>query len=77
MARAANVRTVMQDTSSDLKIATVETFRLRLPYKSAIAFRSVRQSAAEYVILRVVLVQLKPIEVFDTSSGHTALPLAG
>ena len=55
MARAANVRTVMQDTSSDLKIATVETFRLRLPYKSAIAFRSVRQSAAEYVILRVVL----------------------
>ena len=49
----ANVRPVVQDATSDLKIAAVEAFRLRLPYKSAIAFRSVKQSAAEYVILRI------------------------
>jgi L-alanine-DL-glutamate epimerase-like enolase superfamily enzyme len=55
MATTANVRTATQDMVSDLKIVAVETFRLRLPYKAAIAFRSVRQSAAEYVILRVVL----------------------
>ncbi|MGH6768799.1 MAG: mandelate racemase/muconate lactonizing enzyme family protein [Xanthobacteraceae bacterium] len=48
-------RSLLQDTASGLKIAVVETFRLRLPYRSVISFRSVRQSAAEYVILRIVL----------------------
>jgi L-Ala-D/L-Glu epimerase len=54
MANAEKLQAVVKDTASDLKIAAMETFRLRLPYKSEIAFRSVRQSAAEYVILRIV-----------------------
>jgi L-alanine-DL-glutamate epimerase-like enolase superfamily enzyme len=54
MATTATVRPVTRDTASDLKIAAVETFRLRLPYKSAISFKSLRQSSAEYVILRIV-----------------------
>jgi L-alanine-DL-glutamate epimerase-like enolase superfamily enzyme len=45
----------LPDAASDLTIAAVDTFRLRLPYKSTISFRSVRESAAEYVVLRIVL----------------------
>jgi L-alanine-DL-glutamate epimerase-like enolase superfamily enzyme len=55
MATGARIRTVQRDTASDLKIAAIETFRIRLPYKAMISFRSVSQSAAEYVVLRIVL----------------------
>jgi L-alanine-DL-glutamate epimerase-like enolase superfamily enzyme len=43
------------DQPSDLHIATVEAFRLRLPYKTAVAFRSVTEATGEYVILRLAL----------------------
>ena len=42
-------------TSSDLKIANVEAYRLKLPYKSVISFASVKQEAGEFVLLRIVL----------------------
>lgn len=35
-------------------IAAVEILRLRLPYRAAISFKTVRQSVGEYVILRLV-----------------------
>lgn len=35
-------------------IAEVEVLRLRLPYRAAISFKTVRQSVGEYVILRLV-----------------------
>jgi L-alanine-DL-glutamate epimerase-like enolase superfamily enzyme len=40
---------------SDLKIAAVETLRLKLPYKKAIAFHSVTEASGQYVILRLAL----------------------
>ncbi len=42
-------------TSCDLKITGVKAFRLRLPFKSAVAYKSVKQSAGEYVLLRLTL----------------------
>jgi L-Ala-D/L-Glu epimerase / N-acetyl-D-glutamate racemase len=48
------LKSVELETASGLKIAAIEIFRLRLPYKAPIAFRSVKQSAAEYAILRIV-----------------------
>jgi L-Ala-D/L-Glu epimerase len=36
-------------------IAKLETLRLRLPYRSAVSFKSVRQSIGEYVVVRLVL----------------------
>jgi len=43
------------DAASDLKIASVEAFRLKLPYKKLIAFASLTESSGEYVILRIAL----------------------
>lgn len=43
------------DTRSGHRIAAVETYRLRLPYRNAVAFKSVKESAGQYVILRLVL----------------------
>jgi L-alanine-DL-glutamate epimerase-like enolase superfamily enzyme len=43
------------DVASGHRIATVEAIRLRLPYKTAVAFRSVTEAAGEYVILRLAL----------------------
>src|SRR5215218_9422521 len=43
------------ETSSGLAIAAVETFKLKLPYRAAVSFKTVRQSVGEYVILRLVL----------------------
>lgn len=40
---------------SDLRIARVEAFRLRLPYKGEVSFKSLKQSAGEYVLLRLTL----------------------
>jgi L-alanine-DL-glutamate epimerase-like enolase superfamily enzyme len=40
---------------SDLKIAAVEAYKLRLPYKKAVSFKSVKQAAGEFVLLRIVL----------------------
>ena len=42
-------------TASDLKITAVEAYRLRLPYKAAISFASVKQEIGEFVLLRIVL----------------------
>jgi L-alanine-DL-glutamate epimerase-like enolase superfamily enzyme len=42
-------------TSSDLKIAKVEAFRLKLPYKKPISFASLTESVGQYVILRLTL----------------------
>ena len=41
--------------TSGLKIAAVEAFRLRLPYKQAVAFHSVTEASGQYVILRLAL----------------------
>src|SRR5262249_4770188 len=43
------------DVASGHRIATVEAFCLRLPYKTAVAFRSVTEATGEYVILRLAL----------------------
>ncbi|MEA2938690.1 MAG: L-Ala-D/L-Glu epimerase [Alphaproteobacteria bacterium] len=43
------------DTASDLKIAAVECFRLKLPYKKPISFSSLTESTGQYVILRLAL----------------------
>ncbi len=40
---------------SDLKIASVEAYRLKLPYKSAVSFKSAKQEVGEFVLLRIVL----------------------
>ena len=42
-------------SQSDTAIAAVEVLKLRLPYRSAVSFKTVRQSVGEYVILRLVL----------------------
>jgi L-Ala-D/L-Glu epimerase / N-acetyl-D-glutamate racemase len=42
--------------ASDLKIASVEAFRLKLPYKNPIRFASLTESSGEYVILRLEVV---------------------
>src|SRR5580704_9204552 len=39
----------------DTAIAEVETIQLRLPYRSAVAFKTIRESTGEYVILRLAL----------------------
>src|SRR6266700_1293441 len=41
--------------SSDLKIASVEALRLKLPYKKPISFASLTESSGQYVILRIAL----------------------
>src|SRR5262249_57635210 len=41
--------------TSDLTIASVETIRLKLPYKKPISFASLTESTGQYVILRIVL----------------------
>src|SRR5215468_1888895 len=41
--------------SSDLKVAKVEAFRLKLPYKKPISFASLTESTGQYVILRLTL----------------------
>ena len=43
------------DVASGLAIAAVEVFKLKLPYRAAVSFKTVRQSVGEYVILRLVL----------------------
>jgi len=54
---AATARKVapLSETRSGHKIVAVETHRLRLPYKGAISFKSVKESVGQYVILRLVL----------------------
>jgi L-alanine-DL-glutamate epimerase-like enolase superfamily enzyme len=42
-------------TKSDTAIAAVEVLKLRLPYRSAVSFKTVRQSVGEYVILKLKL----------------------
>jgi len=44
-----------QAVESDLRIARVEAFRLRLPYKGEVSFKSLKQSTGEYVLLRLTL----------------------
>jgi L-alanine-DL-glutamate epimerase-like enolase superfamily enzyme len=39
----------------DTAITAVEVIQLRLPYRSAVAFKTVRESTGEYVILRLAL----------------------
>lgn len=53
MMTAAELRAAAPAGTSDLKIARLETFKIRLPYRKAITFRSVRQAAAEYVVVRI------------------------
>jgi L-alanine-DL-glutamate epimerase-like enolase superfamily enzyme len=43
------------DQASDLRIAAVEAFRLKLPYKSAVAFHSLTEAVGQYVVLRLAL----------------------
>ena len=45
---------VKSSDRSDVKIAAAHIHRLRLPYKAAISFKSLRQAAGEYVVLRLV-----------------------
>jgi L-Ala-D/L-Glu epimerase len=47
--------TLPADQPSDLRIASVEAFRLKLPYKTAVAFHSLTEAAGQYVILRLAL----------------------
>ena len=44
-----------QAAASDLKIAAIEAFRLRLPYKGEVSFKSLKQSTGEYALLRLTL----------------------
>jgi L-Ala-D/L-Glu epimerase len=41
--------------ASGVKIAAVEAFRLKLPYKKAVSFHSVTEAGGQYVILRLAL----------------------
>jgi len=43
------------DVASGCRIAAVEVFRLKLPYKAAVAFHSLTEAAGQYVILRLAL----------------------
>src|SRR5262245_46621973 len=43
------------ETKSGLAIASVEALRLKLPYRTAVSFKTLRQSVGEYVILRLTL----------------------
>jgi L-Ala-D/L-Glu epimerase / N-acetyl-D-glutamate racemase len=43
------------EAQSDLAIASVEAFRLKLPYKKPISFASLTESTSQYVILRIAL----------------------
>ena len=54
-AKLARVDDQGHPVASDLKIATIEAFRLRLPYKGEVAFKSLKQSSGEYVLLRLTL----------------------
>lgn len=47
----ASVHRIHRDTA----IAAVEVIKLRLPYRSAVSFKSLRESTGEYVILRLAL----------------------
>src|SRR5438132_908860 len=38
----------------DVKIASVEAFRLKLPYKKPITFASLTESSSGYVLLKIV-----------------------
>lgn len=40
---------------SDLKIAKVEVFKLRLPYKGEVNFKSLKQNSGEYALVRLTL----------------------
>ncbi len=53
----AKAKTAGQDLSvkSDLRIANVEAYRLKLPYKNAVSFKSTKQEVGEFVLLRIVL----------------------
>jgi L-alanine-DL-glutamate epimerase-like enolase superfamily enzyme len=49
------LKNVSVDAASGPKIASVEAFRLKLPYKKAVSFKSVTEAAGQYVILRLAL----------------------
>jgi L-alanine-DL-glutamate epimerase-like enolase superfamily enzyme len=55
MSTTTQLKTIPADAESGLAIAAVDVFRLKLPYKTAISFKSVRESVGEYVILRLAL----------------------
>src|SRR5579883_1470861 len=44
-----------QRVRRETAIAEVEVIRLRLPYRASVAFKTVRESTGEYVILRLSL----------------------
>lgn len=44
----------MSETRSDDVIDRIETYCLKLPYRKAVQFRSVRESSGDYIILRLV-----------------------
>src|SRR5258708_1874435 len=48
-------RRPIEDRVSGLRIVGVEAFRLKLPYKHAVAFHSVTEGVGQYVILRLTL----------------------
>src|SRR5580698_4690251 len=48
-------KTLPVDQKSDLKIAAVEVYKLRLPYKEPIKFSSLKEAVGEFVLLRLVL----------------------
>jgi muconate cycloisomerase len=50
-AEQPSIRRVRRDTA----IAQVEAIKLRLPYRASVAFKTVRESTGEYVILRLSL----------------------
>ena len=58
----ADAAVTAHPVESDLRIAKVEAIRLRLPYKGEVSFKSLKQSAGEYVLLRLTL-----------DSGHVGL----
>ena len=43
------------DLAGGARIAVIEAFRLKLPYKKAVSFHSVTEAAGQYVILRLAL----------------------
>ncbi len=49
------LKSVAADISDAPKIASVEVFRLKLPYKKAVSFHSLTESSGQYVILRLAL----------------------
>ena len=49
------LKPVAVDLHDAPKIASLEVFRLKLPYKKAVSFHSVTESTGQYVILRLTL----------------------